>query len=144
MPESFVLKANNGSGDVVIVKDKCIINRQEIIDHFSNIISGRVGLASAEPHYLKIKPKIVAEMLLKPENGIIIDYKVFCFNGFPYYIQTECNKDPFDSHKADFALFDLNWKRLDDYMTPKYRNDTPVECPSNLPGMLEYARICHK
>lgn len=62
------------------------------------------GRETGEFHYLGIKPCIIAEMLLEPDsaNGLV-DYKVWCFNGKPYYIFTGSNRDVI-THKVVFNL----------------------------------------
>ena len=143
LPNQFVLKCNNGSGDIIIVKDKTTIIPAEIKKQLTNALHSKFGLESAEPHYLKIKPCIIAEEYL-PSTGIsIIDYKVWCFNGQPYCIFTGSNRIP-HKHTVDFNVFDLNWNRMDFHMTAHYKNNIYVPKPNHLNEMLSYAKILSK
>ena len=85
LPDSFILKINNGSGDVVIIKDKNKVDINEIKQYFKSLFNRDYG-QMGEIHYSKIKPVIIAEELLDPTKQSItttslIDYKVWSFNG---------------------------------------------------------------
>lgn len=141
LPEEYVLKANNGSGDVFIVRDANSLNKRKVLDHFNQALSGYFGLESAEPHYLKIRPQIIAEKLLVSKLGMpIVDYKVWCFDGKPYCIFTASLRD-YSTHDAKFSVYDLDWVRQDCNITESYRNDVEVLKPVNLEEMLKYAKI---
>ena len=105
LPNKFVLKPNHGYGDVIIVKDKNRINKNAVCNQLQKSIDTPWGRETGEFHYLGIKPCIIAEMLLEPDsaNGLV-DYKVWCFNGKPYYIFTGSNRDVI-THKVVFNLF---------------------------------------
>lgn len=83
LPNQFVLKINNGSGDVRIIKNKNNANINDIKKYYKALFRKPFGKETAEPHYLKIKPLILAEELLDATNQAIpseslIDYKFFC------------------------------------------------------------------
>ena len=59
---------------------------------------------SREPHY-KGKSKLICEQMLEYN---ITDYKFFCFNGTPTYV--ELYMDRFGNHKKLF--YDMNWTRM--------------------------------
>jgi hypothetical protein len=140
LPNQFVLKCNNGSGDVVIIKDKTKIIPREIKNQITNSFQSQFGLETAEPHYLKIKPCIIAEEYLPSTEISVVDYKVWCFNGKPYYIFTVSNRN-LKKHTADYNLFDLNWNKIDIHITEKYRNKLFIKKPVHLDEMLSYAKI---
>ena len=98
----------------------------------------KFGLESAEPHYLRIKPCIVAEKLLEPQNGDLIDYKIWCFHGKPFCIFT-CSNRSIANHTADYNLFDTTWKSIDYGLSPQFRNKKLIAAPLHLDKMLEYA-----
>ena len=64
LPDSFVLKTNHGYGEVVIVRDKAQIDKDSIRRRMSRFQRTPFGYNTAEVHYLKIKPVIIAEELL--------------------------------------------------------------------------------
>lgn len=140
LPNKFVLKPNHGYGNVIIVKDKSQINRNEIITQLQNAINTPWGYETAEPHYTRIKPCIIAEELLESDDRYgLIDYKIWCFNGNPYYIFT-CSNRNLITHRANFNFFDTQWNNLDNYLSPAYRNNISVPKPKHLNKMLEYAK----
>lgn len=141
LPEKFVLKPNHGYGNVIIVKDKSQINKEDIIKQLQEAIDTPWGYETAEPHYLRIKPCIIAEELLEVNKSYgLVDYKVWCFNGKPYYIFTGSNRNVV-THEVIFNLFDLDWNRLDNYMSSKYRNNVYVPKPVHLDEILRYAEV---
>jgi hypothetical protein len=110
LPRSFVLKANNGSGDILLVPDKAKLTRGKILRHFGQ--RRHFGVDTAEPHYLKIPPKIIAEKLLREDSGCsasLIDYKFFCFHGEPKYIYVCWDRD---ERKVDHRreTYDSRWR----------------------------------
>lgn len=140
LPNQFVLKCNNGSGDVIIIKDKTKISPSEIKNQITRSFQSQFGLETAEPHYRKIKPCIIAEEYL-PSSGIsIVDYKIWCFNGEPYCILTTSNRNH-EKHSVDINVFDLKWNRMNVYMAERFRNNIFVPKPKHLDKMLSYAKI---
>lgn len=139
LPNSFVIKCNNGSGDAIIVQDKNQISFNNITNTLNQSLNRKFGLESAEPHYLRIKPCIIAEEYLPSTEISVIDYKVWCFNGDPYCIFTGSNRNH-ERHTVDFNVFDLEWNRMNVYMTERYKNDIFVPKPKHLEDMLKYAK----
>lgn len=144
LPNKFVLKPNHGCGDVIIVKDKSGANIKAICEQLQSAVEQKFGYELAEWHYLKIPPLIICEKLLEvPNNGDLTDYKVWCFNGIPYYILT-CSNREIATHKTNFNIFDTEWNRRDDYISLQYRNSVEVKKPQRLKDMLKYAKIISK
>lgn len=146
LPDSFVLKATNGSGDVRIINDKSKADVAEIRGYFKDLFRHPFGKATAEPHYLRIKPRVVAEQLLDKgrqlvESASLIDYKVWCISGEPQLVFVVVNRR---GAYYETAAFDTEWRRHDEYL----RHDehrTPVKdavpTPATLKQMLECAHI---
>jgi hypothetical protein len=81
-------------------------------------------------------PQIIIEENIKPIDIVDLkDYKVFCFNGKPEFIQVDINR--FINHKRNF--YDLNWNFLD--VKYFYENDKNViiNKPSKLKDLLYYS-----
>ncbi len=118
LPDKFVLKMNNGSGDVRIISDKKSADLFEIKSYFRKMFSHRFGLDSAEPHYTKINPVVIAEELLDvskqdSESMSLIDYKFWCFNGQPYCCFV-CSDRTKDSLTIDLYTANEQWERIDE------------------------------
>lgn len=116
LPTKFVLKCNNGSGDVLIIQDKDNVKIDEVKKYFRNQLSRKFGRNSAEPHYLKIEPLIIAEQLLDVrkqsiDSSSLIDYKLWCFNGKVDRVFV-CS----DRTKNQFVvdLYDKDWNNIAD------------------------------
>jgi len=111
LPNQFVMKCNNNSGDAVICKDKKQININKTKKHFRKAIKQKLSIVSGEPHYAEIKPCIIAEEMLdvstQPSaSSSLVDYKIWTFNGKPEYIITTWNRT---KHYANTAIFDTDW-----------------------------------
>ncbi len=144
LPSKFVLKINNGSGDVLIIRNKENADLQGIKLYFKSLFHHPFGIDTAEPHYQRIKPKIIAEPLLedatdKASNSSLIDYKFWCFNGVPYWCFV-CSARTREHLTIDLYSADEKWERLEngnlDY-PPHYKkalNET--ERPRALTKML--------
>ena len=144
LPNSFVIKCNNGSGDAIIVQDKNQISFNDITNALNQSLNHKFGLESAEPHYLKIPPRIIAEQNIVSTKEPLIDYKIWCFNGKPLCIFTVSNRN-IKEHTADYNLYSLEWEDLSQiYLAEPFRNHIYVKKPTHLAEMLHYAQILSK
>lgn len=148
LPQEFVLKINNGSGDVRIVKDKSKIDVNEVKTYFNRLFKKPFGEDTAEPHYLKIKPLIIVEQLLDVnkqtvKSSSLIDYKLWCFNGVPYcfFVCSNRTKEHFniDLYSAK------DWKRIEEgnliYNNIHRKNQIPIIKPAGFSEMLKIASV---
>ena len=55
LPNKFVMKCNNGSGDVLICKDKSKLDIEAAKRYFDKMLHREFGVTSGEPHNRKIK-----------------------------------------------------------------------------------------
>lgn len=109
LPNSFVLKTNNGAGSVVLIKNKSHLDVDKTNEKLNRWMKQRFGINSAEPHYLGIPPKIIAESLLVNDcdySSSVVDYKVWCFDGDPFATWCCYNRKSFT---ADTEWHDINW-----------------------------------
>lgn len=143
LPNSFVLKTNHGSGDVVIVKDKSNINRKDIIKRINKFLKMPYGVQSGEPHYLFIKPRVIAEELIIPMDHFstsLIDYKIWCFNGEPQHIWACYSRT---KHEVKVETYDLEWNHHPEFSVFNHHyvdGGGNVPKPENLAEMLDIAR----
>ena len=78
LPDTFVLKTNNGYGQVIIVNDRQKADIRSIRRTLNHTLRKKFGRMTAEHHYFGIKPRIIAERLLPSEPAFgnsLIDYK---------------------------------------------------------------------
>lgn len=139
LPDSFVIKPNNGSYDVILVPDKQRADLADIRRRLDRSLHTRFGLDNAEPHYLRIKPCILAEEML-PTDGPegLVDYKVWCFDGRPFGVLACVGRDPV-THHAHLVCYDLHWRRHPEWLAPAFRNDCTLPRPQGLERMLDVA-----
>ena len=130
LPNKFVMKCNNGSGDVLICKDKS-------------------KLDIAEPQYALIKPCIIAEELLDSStqpcgSSSLVDYKIWCFNGKPHSVWCCYNRK---QYYANVGVYDLNWQYHPEcsVFTKHYKESSKLlPKPVNFGRMLEIAQRLSK
>lgn len=140
LPQSFVLKLNNGSGRNILVKDKSSINVEEIITQLNQWKRINYAYTVMELHYKDIVPKIICEEYLKDLAESVYDYDIYCFHGKPKYIW--CIKG---SHRPNChaSFYDLNWEMQPfSYGYPK--DEVLAPRPEKLDEMLKLSEILCK
>lgn len=142
LPNSFVLKANNGCGTVMIVKDKNTLDFDKTKKTLKEWIKRPYGYSSAQLHYLGIETYIIAEELIsnsKDKDKALNDYKIWCFDGKPESILVVHDRTK-NGYKLSF--FDLKWNNISEQTlnknNPHYWGGD-VERPASLDEMLAVA-----
>lgn len=142
LPNSFVLKTNHGCGEALFVKNKKDIDQKEACQKLNQWLKEKTGLLSAEFHYLKIEPKIMAVELLNNDNigsTSIVDYKVWCFDGEPYCIMVCANRT---RSSVEMSFFDLEWNSMPDVLDGHHKYDKlNIKKPECLEEMLYASRL---
>lgn len=144
LPNSFVLKTVQGSGDIILVKDKHKLNINETKKNIDIAVNTRYGELEGGKHYMRIKPAIIAEELLFNDkisqiySTSIIDYKIWCFNGKAHYIFTCCNRD---KAGTDVMTYDISWNAHPEYsvLTNHCRRGNVIPKPLNFERMINIA-----
>lgn len=144
LPQSFVLKTNHGSGEIKIVHDKNLINKEKIVSYFNKAISKPYGEIEAGKHYFRIKPCIVAEQLLindtdpQEKSSSVIDYKFWCFNGKVHYVLVCSNRN---KYCLNLLLYDRDWNARPEYsvFTQHYQRGNTISKPENYERMINMA-----
>tara|TARA_B100001057_G_C22867481_1_gene957219 strand:+ start:4226 stop:5149 length:924 start_codon:yes stop_codon:yes gene_type:complete len=143
LPNEYIMKCNHGSGMNIIVKN----GKMNKFDQWENfdVLKLKETLKSwmkknfyyinREWEYKNISPKVVIEELIydETENDGLNDYKIHCFHGKPFYIQTIF--DRIDCIKENW--FDTDWNLIDLYYASSIQAD--VKRPKNLDKMLKVA-----
>lgn len=137
LPESFVLKDTLGGGGnaVIPVKDKDKMDgnavRQQMLEWVNEPVNkkhpGREWVYDGRKH------RIVAEKYIESdrEDGGLIDYKFFCFNGKAEYLYVVADRRI--GEKAGFGIFDADYKKLQ----VKRADEKPLERDVKKPGNFE-------
>lgn len=145
LPQQFVMKCNNGSGDVVVCKNKEKLNKEETLSYFRKQLNKEYGILTGETHYALIKPCIIAEELLQPhsniqETGGLIDFKIWCFDGEPAYIV--CYSNRHDKYYCEIGVYDTAWNNHPEFLrySSHYKKEKlPIPQPQCLEQMLDVA-----
>lgn len=103
LPKQFALKLTKGSGFNIICDDKSKLDRTTVFTRLGKWLKVNNYYLSREPQY-KGNNMIIAEKLLEYN---ITDYKFFCFNGEPRYV--ELYIDRFGNHRKVF--YDMSWHK---------------------------------
>jgi hypothetical protein len=159
LPNSFVLKTNNGCGKNILVYNKGLIDEKEIRDLLRFWLRERNSLVSFQPHMWNIESRIIAEDLLINKNSIrfsksLIDYKFFCFHGEPEFINVICDRKNLTIGETSDVkgylmrenVYDLNWKPIPNILAKPTEYDIIVDLPkpSCFEEMIEICRILSK
>jgi hypothetical protein len=144
LPNEFILKTTHGSGDNVIVKDKSKLNWNAVVTIFKKELSKPYGALEAGLHYMRIKPRIIAEKLIindaesAKESSSLIDYKLWCFNGKCYYIWACTNRN---KQSVDVMIYDCDWIAHPEFTIPtnRYHRAKLFGKPTNLEIMIGVA-----
>ena len=142
-PNQFVLKSNNGSGTVMVIKDKSSLNIPEVVVELNHWLTKKVVPDTTEYHYWPITPCLIAEELLiaSPEeqkiSSSLVDYKIWCFHGKPFSCWTCYNRE---GDSTDVMTYDLNWNAHPEWsvFTEHYRGKL-LPKPKNFDRMIEVA-----
>lgn len=141
LPKEFVIKCTHDSGSVIICKDRQKLDIGDTKKRLRKRLKKNAYLYGREWPYKDIKPRIIAEKLLKDDRYEFLPvFKIFCFNGTPQIIQQLLN-DKQPNETVDY--FDTDWNRLN--MIQRFPNSTnPIEKPIKLEEMLNIARRLSK
>ncbi|MCD7872820.1 MAG: glycosyltransferase [Clostridiales bacterium] len=136
LPDKFVLKANHGCGYNYIVRGKNNFNQSDARYKFKTWTNISFAYRGLEPQYENIPVKIIAEEYLENSNNDLYDYKFWCFNGEPKYIQFLSDRN---KGGLKMAFFDTEWNKMP-FVYDHKRMDHDIEKPENLDEMLDVAK----
>jgi len=136
LPNQFVLKCTHDSGSIIICKNKNMFDINFAKKKLAKYLKTDFGQLWREYPYKNVPRKIIAEKYIEDDSGQLKDYKIFCFNGEPKYIQVDF--DRFVEHKRN--IYDENWNFLDFEIL--YPNDKTrqIPKPQKFSEMLELAK----
>ena len=104
LPNEFVLKLTKGSGFNIICNNKDKLDITKTKKTLADWLKINNYYLSREPQY-KGENKIICEKMLEYN---ITDYKFFCFNGQPTFV--ELYIDRFGCHRKVF--YDMDWQKV--------------------------------
>ena len=90
--------------------------------------------------YHNCVPRIIAEQYLENIKNQLFDYKVFCFDGQPFCIESAMER--FEGGIPTFTFYDLKWNKLN--VTSGNHPNGDVPKPKHLSEMLELSKVLSK
>ena len=152
LPMQCVIKTKNGCGSVFVIKDKSIIDWNQIKKELKHCLSLPFGYSGYQPHYVSIKPCVIAEELLQQNHELreispdsMVDYKFWCFNG-----HVESCLVAYGRKRGNLYidLYDTKWRRLRQHIKnfgdERIKEDICIPKPECLEKMLEIAKELSK
>lgn len=144
LPNQFVMKMNNGSGDILLCKDKSQLDIPYWTRKYKTLFKKKFGESMGEMHYAKMKPCIIAEELLdvtkQPiKTSSLIDYKIWCFKGEIASIWVCFNRT---KDNVQVASYDTNWIKHPEHSVSTNHyilTDAELPRPVSLDEMLKFA-----
>lgn len=136
LPDRFVIKSTHGSGQVIIVKDKSTINKEEIKAKTEKWL--RINFAytcGLEVHYHNMIPRIIIEEYMENIADDLYDYKIMCVNGKVELLWVDSNR--FVCHQRN--VYDKNWNPIHEEIAfPENPDGIPKpKCLSKLISIAE-------
>lgn len=111
LPERFVIKGAHGCHYNLIVPDKSKLDRKRARRLFQKWL-GRdyYNYTGGEWAYKDIPRRLVAEKFLQQgDQNILNDYKFFCFNGEPRFVQVDIDRDV-ENYRC---YYNIEWDKLE-------------------------------
>ena len=143
LPNEFVLKTTHDCGGVVVCKDKSSFDKNAAKKFLEMHLGYKYFYFSREWPYKNVKPRIIAEKLMKDSNEQLAegltDYKFFCFDGEPksMFIATDRTNKNIET-KIDF--YDMEFNHLP-ITKGRPNSDKVIEKPKQFELMKE---LCKK
>lgn len=135
LPKSFVLKCNHGSGFNIIIRDKALINTDEIRRKLNNWMLMDYDKLAQEIHYHNIPHKILCEEFISESPT---EYQIRMINGKAENILV-CNKSENDYTEN---AYNIDWTECHEYIS-KTKRKKYIK-PKNFDSILKYASILAK
>lgn len=140
LPDQFVLKTTHDSGNVVICKNKSLLDVSNAKRKLSKALKRNYFYKSREYPYKNAIPRIIAEKYMVGDSqSELVDYKFFCFNGEPKILLVVTDR----STGKSFNYFDIEFNPLP-FSTGFDGMDITFLKPDNYLEMIEIARHLSK
>lgn len=140
LPDKFVIKATHSSGHNIIVTDKSSMNLTQVRKKLKKWLKvNQYFRMGQEWAYKDVKPRYIIEKFLKEDDKTsLVDYKYYCFNGKPFFIDVHLDRD--EEHKQ--GCFDLDFNLLPFGKSKSYKSiSSDLKKPSNLDEMTQLAEV---
>lgn len=142
LPNQFVMKTTNASGQNYICLDKSKMDVPAVKKQFEEWMGGTkdFGLTTGEWHYSLIKPRIIIEkyMSMLGENMSLVDYKFHCIN-HQVYGEYVCYDRIVNTHTVNYDHYDADWNLTDGVFPQFHPHQRLLPKPKDFEKMKEIA-----
>lgn len=137
LPNQFVIKGVHGFHFNLIVKDKAKLNEKRARYLMNKWMrKNQYYRGGLEWAYKNVQPRLIAEKFLsETDKDVLNDYKFFCFNGVPKFVQIDIERGINDQR----AFYDLEWNKLEFYNKENKTYEGAIEKPVNFDDMITVA-----
>lgn len=115
LPNQFVLKCTNGSGQTLVCLDKSKLNIASARRQMRRWLDDDFYKLEKEPQYKNVKNRIIAEKYLEGDSGILRDYKLYSFNGEPLYFGVFTH----EANSVIAEIFDMDGRKREGKVCPE-------------------------
>lgn len=136
LPNRFVIKATHACALNYICLNKDELTVSSLKKTLNKWLHTNYGRKTVEPHYSKIKPRLLIEQYVGDENSLPLEYKIHVFNGKARYLYVVSGRGGdirYDNLFIDFTPFPAaqfnHWSS----------SDFPLVKPSNYDKLVAYA-----
>lgn len=141
LPDKCVLKCNHDCGSVYIKREGEPFDIRKIKKNFGIALRRNYYDVGRVWGYKNIIPKVFCEEFIDAAKGTVPwDYKIFCFDGEPKFIQLVMDRDK--DYKA--TVYDVDWNYIPVRQEGHDFSKVLVEKPKCLGEMLDIARVLSK
>lgn len=136
LPQQFVIKGAHGSGFNIIVKDKTQLNWKQTKMVLNSWLHQHIAWSGREWVYQDMPRRIIVEKYLEDETGELRDYKFFCFNGKPQFMQLEVGR--YTKHNTR-NFYDMDWNLMPFGKELPHNPDIQIDKPEMFEEMKKIA-----
>lgn len=109
LPNQFVLKCNHDSAGLIVCKDKSKLDVAKAKRKLRKCLKRDYFWAGREDNYRVAQKKIIAEKYMTDgDKDDLTDYKFYCFNGTPKFVQVDMNR--YTNHVDKY--YDMDWHEI--------------------------------
>lgn len=137
LPDRFAIKATHGSGFNIIVKDKNALNVRQTNCMLRSWMRQNIYWSAREWVYRDMPRHIIIEKYLEDESGGLLDYKFYCFNGEPRFLQLEVGRYTKNNTRN---FYDTDWNLLPFGKSQPHDPDAKIEKPEQFEYMKQIAK----
>lgn len=136
LPNAFVIKAAHGSHMSYIVKDKNTFNWKRAKKMMKTWLHQDIYWSGREWVYKNMPKRLIVEKYLEDETGELRDFKFYCFNGEPAFVQYDMGR--FTKHRRNY--YDLQFELMPVKNGAERDTNIAIQKPSRFEEMIACAR----